>query len=63
MLNGLITPIVLAFILILANRRSLLGEAANGPVFRAVAFLCVFAVGTLSLVVFGQTVLGWVGII
>ena len=62
-LNGLITPIVLAFILILANRRSLLGEAANGPVFRAVAFLCVFAVGTLSLVVFGQTVLGWVGII
>jgi hypothetical protein len=32
-------------------------------VFRAVAFLCVFAVGTLSLVVFGQTVLGWVGII
>ena len=62
-LNGLITPIVLAFILILANRRSLLGEAANGPVFRAVAFVCVFAVGALSLVVFGQTVLGWVGII
>ena len=62
-LNGLITPIVLAFILILANRRSLLGEAANGPVFRTVAFLCVFAVGTLSLVVFGQTVLGWVGIL
>jgi Mn2+/Fe2+ NRAMP family transporter len=62
-LNGLITPIVLAFILILANRRSLLGEAANGPVFRAVAFVCIFAVGTLSLVVFGQTVLGWLGII
>ena len=62
-LNGLITPIVLAFILILANRRSLLGEAANGPVFRAVAFVCVFAVGALSLVVFGQTVLGWLGII
>ena len=62
-LNGLITPIVLAFILTLANRRSLLGEAANGPVFRAVAFVCVFAVGALSLVVFGQTVLGWVGVI
>ncbi|MEA2533601.1 MAG: hypothetical protein QOJ93_1412, partial [Actinomycetota bacterium] len=40
----------------------LLGEAANGPVFRAVAFLCICAVGALSLVVFGQTVLGWVGI-
>jgi Mn2+/Fe2+ NRAMP family transporter len=61
-LNGLITPIVLAFILTLANRRSLLGEAANGPVFRAVAFLCVCAVGALSLVVFGQTLLGWFGI-
>jgi len=61
-LNGLITPIVLAFILILANRRSLLGEAVNGPVFRAVAFLCVCAVGALSLVVFGQTLLGWFGI-
>jgi Mn2+/Fe2+ NRAMP family transporter len=62
-LNGLITPIVLAFILILANRRSLLGEAANGPVFRSVAFVCVFAVGALSLVVFGQTVLGWLGVV
>jgi Mn2+/Fe2+ NRAMP family transporter len=61
-LNGLITPIVLAFILILANRRSLLGDAANGPLFRSVAFVCVCAVGTLSLVVFGQTVLGWLGI-
>ena len=61
-LNGLITPIVLAFILMLANRRSLLGDAANGPLFRAVAFVCICAVGALSLVVFGQTVLGWVGI-
>jgi Mn2+/Fe2+ NRAMP family transporter len=58
-LNGLITPIILAFILILANRRSLLGAAANGPVFRAVAFVCICAVGTLSVVVFAQTVLGW----
>ena len=33
-LNGLITPIVLMFILILANRRSVLGDAANGPGFR-----------------------------
>ena len=33
-LNGLITPVILAFILVMANRRSLLGDAANGPVFR-----------------------------
>ena len=61
-LNGLITPIVLVFILILANRRSLLGDAANGPVFRVVATVCIAGVGALSLVVFAQTVLGWFGI-
>ncbi|GAC1363738.1 MAG: Nramp family divalent metal transporter [Actinomycetota bacterium] len=60
-LNGLITPIILAFILILANRRSLLGKAANGPVFRRVAFACICAVGALSIVVLAQTVLGGFG--
>lgn len=61
-LNGLITPIILVFILILCNRRRLLGEAVNGPVFRAIAFVCIAAVGALSMVVFAQTVLGWFGI-
>ena len=61
-LNGLITPIVLVFILILANRRSLLGPAANGPVFKTVAWVCIIGVGALSLVVFVQTVLGWLGL-
>ena len=58
-LNGFITPVLLTYILILANRRSVLGEAANGPVFRAVATVCVAAVGTLSAVVMVQTVAGW----
>ena len=58
-LNGLITPIILVFILILANRRRLLGTAANGRVFKVVAAICIAAVGTLSLTVFLQTVLGW----
>ena len=61
-LNGLITPVILSFILILANRRSLLGDAANGRTFRAVAFTCICAVGTLSAVVFALTVLGWFGV-
>src|SRR2546421_5705144 len=61
-LNGLITPVVLVFILILANRRSLLGDAANGPVFRVVALICVIGVGSLSAVGFVLTVLGWVGV-
>jgi Mn2+/Fe2+ NRAMP family transporter len=50
-LNGLITPVLLIFILVLANRRSVLGPAANGPVFRATATVCVVAVGMLALAV------------
>ena len=33
-LEGVITPMTLILILVLANRRSLLGSAANGPVAR-----------------------------
>jgi Mn2+/Fe2+ NRAMP family transporter len=58
-LNGFITPILLAYILILANRRSVLGKAANGPAFRAVATVCVGVVSILSAVVLVQTVGGW----
>ena len=58
---ALITPILLTYILILANRRSVLGAAANGPVFRAVATVCVAVVGVLSALVLAQTVAGWFG--
>jgi NRAMP (natural resistance-associated macrophage protein)-like metal ion transporter len=61
-LNGIITPVILVFILILANRRRLLGAAANGPAFRALATVCVAAVSAMSAVVVGQTVLGWFGV-
>ena len=58
-LNGFITPVLLTYILILANRRSVLGDAANGPIFRTVATICVTVVGLLSAVVLVQTVIGW----
>jgi Mn2+/Fe2+ NRAMP family transporter len=61
-INGLITPVILTFILVLANRRSLLGDAANGPVFRVVATTCVAAVSILSAVVLVETLLGWFGV-
>jgi Mn2+/Fe2+ NRAMP family transporter len=61
-LNGLITPIILVFILILANRRSVLGDAANGPRFRAVATVCVVIVSLLAAFVLVQAVLGWLGV-
>ena len=61
-LNGLISPILLTFILVLANRKRLMGKNANGPVFRVVATVCTVGVGALALFVAGQTVLGWFGV-
>ena len=57
-LNGLVTPVLLVFILVLANRRSVLGDAANGRVFRAIATVCVAAVGMLALAVVVLRLLG-----
>ena len=59
--NGLITPIILIFILILANRRSVLGNAANGPKLKAAALVFVVVIAILAVVVLVQTVAGWIG--
>jgi Mn2+/Fe2+ NRAMP family transporter len=61
-LNGIITPVILTFILVLANRRRLLGPATNGPVFRVVATICVIGVAGMAATLVLQTIGGWVGI-
>ncbi|MPV90520.1 divalent metal cation transporter [Georgenia ruanii] len=61
-LNGLITPIILTFILLLANRRSVLGDAANGTRLKVLATTCVIAVAVLAAIVLVQTVLNWFGV-
>jgi Mn2+/Fe2+ NRAMP family transporter len=61
-LNGIITPVILVFILILASRRSLLGSAVNGRIFQVVATVSVVAVSTMSAIVVADTVLPWFGI-
>lgn len=58
-LNGIITPVLLTFVLVMANRRSLLGNAVNGPRFRVVATTSIAVVGVLSLVVLVQTLAGY----
>jgi Mn2+/Fe2+ NRAMP family transporter len=58
-LNGIITPIILTFIVVLASRRSLLGDAANGNAYRVLASICVAIVGALAAVVLVITVAGW----
>jgi Mn2+/Fe2+ NRAMP family transporter len=61
-LNGIITPILLTYVLVLANRVSVLGDAANGRVFKIVATGCVGVVAVLSVIVLGQTVLSAFGV-
>ena len=61
-LEGIVTPFTLVFILVLANRRSLLGKAANGLLARTVGLITVIAVGGFALFLVGVTVLGWFGI-
>ena len=61
-LQGIVTPVILIYILILTNRRSLLGKAANGPVFRVAAGVCVVGISAMSLLLLGTTVLGLFGI-
>jgi Mn2+/Fe2+ NRAMP family transporter len=57
-LNGVITPMLLTYVLILANRSTALGKAKNGPIFKTVATVCVDIVASLSFVVLVQTVFG-----
>jgi Mn2+/Fe2+ NRAMP family transporter len=60
-LNGLVAPIVLVFILVLANRRSVLGDAVNGRRFNVVATVSVVAVAVLAAIVTLQSIAGAFG--
>jgi Mn2+/Fe2+ NRAMP family transporter len=61
-LQGIVTPVILTYILILTNRRSVLGAAANGTPFRIAATICTLAISAMSLLLLAFTVLGWFGI-
>ncbi len=61
-LQGLISPIVLVYLLVLTNRRSLLGSAANTPRYRIAATIVVVGVAAMSTILLVQTVLGWLGL-
>jgi Mn2+/Fe2+ NRAMP family transporter len=61
-LEGVITPMTLVLILVLANRRSLLGPAANGPVARWLGGASILSVAAVATVFVGLTILGWFGI-
>ncbi|MCO5972782.1 NRAMP family divalent metal transporter [Actinoallomurus soli] len=62
LLNGIITPILLTYVLVLAGRKRLLGDAANGPVHHLIATICVAVVAIMAATALIITVLGWFGI-
>jgi Mn2+/Fe2+ NRAMP family transporter len=61
-LNGMIAPILLTCILILTNRRALLGTAANGPIFRTVGAVCIGIIAIMAVAAMGISVAGWLGV-
>ena len=61
-LEGVVTPITLVFVLVLANRRQLLGAAANGKLARSVGLVTVVAVGGFASFLVVVSVLGWIGV-
>jgi NRAMP (natural resistance-associated macrophage protein)-like metal ion transporter len=62
-LEGVVTPVTLVFVLLLANRRSLLGAAANGRLARTVGAITVVTVGGFASFLVVLTVLGWLGLV
>jgi Mn2+/Fe2+ NRAMP family transporter len=61
-LEGVITPVTLILILVLANRRSLMGSATNGPFARTLGGVCIVSVAVVASVYVILTVLGWLGL-
>lgn len=61
-LQGIVTPVILIYILILTNRRSVLGKAANKTWFRIAAGICVLGISAMSLTLLIFTILGFFGI-
>ena len=58
-LNGMITPIPLTYVLILANRRTLLGHAVNGRVVGVIAAVCVAPIAVMATAVLALTIAGF----
>jgi len=58
--NGVWLPIVVIFILLLVNRKDLMGEHTNTLAFNVVAWVTAVAMIALTMVLVGQAILQWV---
>jgi len=53
-LNGVVLPVLLVFMILLINNKKLMGEHVNGRVYNAVSWVTVAVLGGLSLVYIGS---------
>jgi NRAMP (natural resistance-associated macrophage protein)-like metal ion transporter len=57
-INGFLLPVVLVLMLLLINKRRLMGDYVNGPVYNAIAWTTVVVVALLSMTYMGLTLTG-----
>jgi Mn2+/Fe2+ NRAMP family transporter len=60
--QGLVTPITLTFIVVLANRKSVLGSWANGPVLKIASALVTLVVSAMAVLLVVVTLGSAIGI-
>ena len=61
-LQGLLLPIVLVFMVLLVNDKTLMGNHANGRIANLIAWVAVGLVILLDLVLLGVGLLGFLGV-
>lgn len=57
-INGVLLPVVMVFMLLLINKKRLMGQYTNGPIYNAIAWLTVVIVACLSLIYLGMQLFG-----
>ncbi len=55
-INGLLLPVILIAILRLINKRELMGQYTNGPIYNVAAWLTTIVVSTLSIILILATI-------
>jgi len=57
-LNGVFLPVILVLLLLLINKKALMGRHVNGPYYNAFVWLVAAAVSVMSVVLVLQPILG-----
>lgn len=55
-INGILLPFILVAIVMLSSNREIMGEHANGLIFKSVAWLITIVISALSLMLIGKTI-------